>query len=147
MTTISTVIISDVRNFLEMRKKITALSNQVFLYWHQVYEDKKFKPSIDDFHIEENGVTFETREYIGCGEYEYFRSFIPYEILLSDNYRELISKLKEEKDREKELERIREQEEEKRIEAEKQEARVQHELEELARLEAKYRGINKEEIE
>lgn len=122
------------------RALIKERAKLVFYYWHKRVGERNFEPDINEIHISEDSVFFETQEYIGCGDYEYFTFQLPLECVVAEDYEAKIDEVVAERQAKRDEEKRVKDAEDARKAQEKADLQVQEDLAQLARLESLYRS-------
>lgn len=125
---------------VEGRELIEERAKVVFDSWHRKVCERNFEPDIDEIRVNYNSVSFETREYIGCGDYEYFTFYVPLECVAAEDYETKIDEIVAERQAKRDALNRAKAADDARKAQEKAELQVQEDLAQLARLESLYRN-------
>lgn len=131
---------------VEGRELIEERAKVVFDSWHRKVCERNFEPDIDEIRVNYNSVSFETREYIGCGDYEYHTFDVPLECIAAEDYEAKIDEIVAERQAKREALTRAKAADDARKAQEKAELQVQEDLAQLARLESLYRTGKQGEV-
>ena len=146
MSTIPKIDVEFIKQHAIAHDDIKEMAEFVFMYWHDVYLNRGKCADVESIEIKQDGIVFHTREYIGRGGYDYYEFTVPLDVIVAENYQEVIDELGRKRAEELKAEEIKKQAEAELKKQEKAARQVEADLAELARLESLYRKTTGEGV-